>query len=239
MMDLETVRERLQKNLTSINQRIEEAASKSQRSRDEITLVAVTKYVDAAITRAMVQCDQFVLGESRPQILWNKAEELSDEKNIQWHLIGHLQRNKARRTVPYCRLIHSVDSLRLLDAIDSIGQEIDRPIECLIEVNVSGEAAKHGFSGEDLEATLSHAAQLKAIQIKGLMAMASLHGDADHNRKEFEQLRKLRDKHAGMVSDNIQLNDLSMGMSGDFEAAIEEGATIVRIGSVLFDGVRS
>ena len=90
-----------------------------------------------------------------------------------------------------------------------------------------------------MEATLSHAAQLQAIQIKGLMAMASLHGDADHNRKEFEQLRKLRDKHAGMVSDNIQLNDLSMGMSGDFEAAIEEGATIVRIGSVLFDGVRS
>lgn len=236
-MDLSVVQQRLQQNLQSVNERIEQAAIKSGRAKTDVTLVAVTKYVDASITRALVQSGHCVLGESRPQVLWDKAEELREEA-IQWHMIGNLQRNKAKRTVPYCSLIHSVGSLRLLKAIDAIGQEINRRVECLLEVNISGEEAKHGLAATEVEAALEQTAQLKNVQVNGLMAMASLSGDADRNRKEFAMLRELRDKHAEFSAENIRLHELSMGMSGDFEAAIEEGATLVRIGSVLFKGIR-
>lgn len=237
-MDLIAAQQRLSQNLQTINGRIARAAKKSGRDAADVTLVAVTKYVDASITRAMVQSGHCVLGESRPQVLWDKADELKDQA-IQWHMIGNLQRNKARRTVPYCSLIHSVGSMRLLKTIDAIGGEIDRRVECLLEINISGEAAKHGLAADELEEALEQAAELENVQIKGLMAMASLAGDAEANRNEFAMLRELKNKYSGFSAENIWLHDLSMGMSRDFEAAIEEGATLVRIGSVLFEGVRA
>ena len=238
MINQETVRAQLQRNLTSIRERIEVAAAKSGRTGADITLVAVTKYVDVAMTQALVDCGQSVLGESRPQVLWEKAETIVDD-SVEWHLIGHLQRNKAKRTTPYCSLIHSVDSLRLLGTLDSIGQELGHPVRCLLEINVSGEDAKHGFEQDELESVLTKSAELKGVRINGLMTMASLSGGSEQNRREFATLCKLKETHSNFLSDNVWLNDLSMGMSGDFEVAIEEGATIVRIGSVLFDGVRS
>ena len=238
MMEQETVLARLQENLHSVQQRIADAAAKSGRSQDEVTLVAVTKYVDASVTEAMFRCGQIQLGESRPQVLWDKADALAG-CNVQWHLIGHLQRNKVKRTVPHCHLIQSVDSLRLLRTINSAAEELNLVTNCLLEVNVSREEAKHGFAAAELETVLSAAAELDFIRITGLMAMASLHGDAGKNRLEFAELRELKDRLQGFTADNIQLRELSMGMSRDFEAAIEEGATLVRIGSVLFEGVRA
>jgi uncharacterized pyridoxal phosphate-containing UPF0001 family protein len=205
------------------------------------------------------------LGESRPQQLWERAEELADLP-IRWHLIGHLQRNKVRRTLPLVAMLHSVDSPRLLAAIDEechswggsctatpnrASEEAavqlppqrpspfrSAPLPMLLEVNISGETAKHGFTPEDIEPFLANVAEYRHVSIRGLMGMASLEGDLDVARREFAALRELRDRLRPHCPAGVTLDELSMGMSGDFEPAIEEGATIVRIGSALFEGVQ-
>ena len=227
---------RLVENLNLVKGRIEAAAIRSGRVGSDVTLVAVTKYVDLATTKLLVEAGQIALGESRPQVLWDKAEGLND-LDIQWHMIGHLQRNKVDRTLPLCSLIHSVDSIRLLKAIASSAEKARRTANCLLEVNISGEANKYGFQPDELESVLAVAAELKEIRVGGLMGMASLSGGLDDNRKEFARLREMRERLSGFQTDNVELLELSMGMSGDFEQAIEEGATIVRVGSVLFDGI--
>jgi pyridoxal phosphate enzyme (YggS family) len=226
----------LKKNVESIRRRIEVAAQKSGRSADQITLIGVTKYVDAAMTRAVFEAGCLDLGENRPQVLWDKAQETID-LSINWHMIGHLQRNKVKRTVACSTLIHSVDSLRLLTAINDAGANENKVVDVLIEVNVSGEEAKHGFKPDELSSVISDAGQLKNVSILGLMCMAGLNGDKDSARNEFASLRKLRDENQNPSSLNVQLKELSMGMSGDFEVAIEEGATMVRVGSLLFHGI--
>lgn len=236
MTDLDSINIRLQTNLQATRQRIADAAAVSGRRAADITLVAVTKYIDTATTRSLIHCGQTILGESRPQSLWEKAEALADE-SVQWHLIGHLQRNKVKRTIPYCSLLHSVDSQRLLQSVAGAVEEATGAIDCLLEVNVSGEPTKLGFAATELESALTTAAQLKSIRVRGLMAMASLSGNADENRREFSLLRELRDQYKTFSADNIDMTELSMGMSGDFDVAIEEGSTIVRIGSILFEGV--
>jgi len=234
--DIASIREHLQRNLLVVQQRIADASRRSGRVATDITLVAVTKYVEAAVARSLIECGQRALGESRPQELWTKAAQIADD-SVQWHLIGHLQRNKVKRTIPFCTLIHSIDSLRLLEAVAAAATESNRTVDCLLEVNVSGESAKHGFAGSELGAVLTAAADWNSLRIKGLMTMASLSGDDNRHRREFAKLRELRDQHAHFTGENVELVELSMGMSGDFEAAIEEGATIVRVGSALFEGL--
>jgi pyridoxal phosphate enzyme (YggS family) len=228
--------EMLKSNLAQIRSRMDDAARKSGRSPDDVCLVGVTKYVDAETARALVESGCTNLGESRPQTLWEKAVALED-LNVRWHMIGHLQRNKVRRTVECCDLIHSVDSLRLMKSIDTVGQETDKTIDVLLEVNVSGESAKHGFKAAELEGVVESVAGLDHVSVKGLMCMAGLAGGVDEARREFAMLRELGDQLKSGTLDNIDLKELSMGMSGDFEIAIEEGATMVRVGSLLFDGV--
>jgi PLP dependent protein len=197
----------------------------------------VTKYVDDAVARSLVDAGCRDLGESRPQELWEKAESLAaTESPINWHLIGHLQRNKAARTVPLASLIHSGDSLRILQAIDEGAGASDRRAAVLLEINISGDETKHGFPSQEIGAALSEIAGLTNIDVRGLMAMASREGDLDQARAEFSKLRELRDRLRSVAPPNVRLNELSMGMSGDFEVAIEEGATIVRVGSALFQG---
>lgn len=234
--------DRLKENLHHVQQRIADAAKKSGRAPDEITLVGVTKYVDAEVTRTFVEAGCKVLGESRPQKLWEKADALSD-LDIQWHLIGHLQRNKVKQSLGYVSLIHSIDSLRLLNAVEKAARQQGVIAQVLLEVNVSGEDAKHGFSlaqeGNAIKEVLPSIAEMKSVKVEGLMAMAGLNGGLDDARHEFGQLRELRDQLvAHGLPSNVALNELSMGMSNDYEIAIEEGATIVRVGSALFDGVR-
>ncbi|MDB2687169.1 YggS family pyridoxal phosphate-dependent enzyme [Mariniblastus sp.] len=226
--------QQFRQNISDVNGKIADAAAKAGRAADEVTLVGVTKYVDAKVTREFAEAGHLVLGENRPQQLWQKQDELVD-LNIEWHLIGHLQRNKAKRTVEIATLIHSVDSLRLLKAIDGHASDQSKVARVLLEVNVSGEEAKHGFAAEQLPAIVEAVGELKATQVGGLMAMAGLAGDQDDARREFASLRELAEQTAAAgLPANVQMKELSMGMSGDFEIAIEEGATLVRVGSALF-----
>jgi pyridoxal phosphate enzyme (YggS family) len=200
-------------------------------------LVGVTKYVEPPLARMLVEAGLNTLGESRPQELWSKADALADLA-VSWHLIGHLQRNKVRRTLPLWPVIHSADSLRLLEEISREAEALARPANVLLEVNVSGDHSKHGFQPAEIEPILSPIAKLPGVNVLGLMTMASLAGGADRAKRDFAALRELRDDLAKNCPEKIVLRELSMGMSGDFEVAIEEGATIVRVGSALFEGIR-
>ena len=150
-------------------------------------------------------------------------------------MIGHLQRNKVKKTLPLVQLIHSVDSDRLLNSINSASQEAGLTTRVLLEVNVSGESAKHGFSDDQLKQTVDQMERYPAVEVQGLMAMAGLQGSLDDARREFIHLRELRDSLASQsLPENVSLRELSMGMSGDFEKAIPLGATHIRIGTALF-----
>jgi PLP dependent protein len=250
-----TVVQKLIDNLAEVRGCIAEAARRSGRSPDEVTLVAVTKYVSSDLAQQLVAAGCHDLGENRPQELWAKAEALkhmatptagakatevrpsTDASLVRWHLIGHLQRNKIARTLPWVALIHSVDSLRLLEAIDQAAASLRHRISVLLEVNISGDASKHGFQPGAIEPLLLRIAALSWLEPRGLMGMASREGDLTHARREFGALRELRDRLQRVAPPNMKLDELSMGMSGDYEAAIEEGATLVRIGSALFEGI--
>ena len=228
--------ERIAKNLTDVRERISAAAQRSGRSADEVTLVAVTKYVDSETTAMVAQAGCHDFGESRPQQLWEKADLLSGS-DVNWHLVGHLQRNKIRKTVPCAELIHSVDSEALLLAINRIAEELGQPQRVLLEVNVSGDSSKHGLSALEVGPLLDTAAALANVQIQGLMTMAALSGDEAVARRNFRELRELRNALQANAPENVALSQLSMGMSRDYEIAVEEGSTIVRVGSCLFEGL--
>lgn len=231
-----TLAARIAENLAEVRQRIATAARTSGRSPEEITLVAVTKYVGLEEIRALVQAGCCRLGESRPQQLWQRAAEL-DGLPIHWHMIGHLQRNKVDRTWPLVELIHSADSLRLLAALNESAAASSRTVPVLVEVNIGGEETKSGLEPEEVEPLLAEVATLEHVEVRGLMGMARLVGGLDAARHDFARLRQLRDQLRPQCPANVRLDELSMGMSGDYEVAIEEGATLVRIGSALFEGV--
>ena len=172
------------------------------------------------------------LGEGKPQELWKKAALVPAAR---WHLVGHLQRNKLERTLPLLGLIHAVDSERLLVAIDAFGLKQAQPIPALLEVNCSREENKGGFAPQELPALAEKLAGLKGLDVRGLMTMAAHSANPADCKPTFAELRTLRD--ALRAATGLELPHLSMGMSNDFEAAIEEGATFVRIGTTLFEGL--
>lgn len=228
-------------NLQRVRERIARSAEAAGRRPEEITLVGVTKYVDAQQAAELAAAGCTDLGESRPQELWKKVTEIeragpSTVPAIRWHLVGHLQRNKVHRTLPLVSLIHSVDSERLLAEIHQTCVEGDNPplVDVLLEVNTSGEAAKHGLAPDDVARLLDVAPRYPRVYILGLMTMAALEGGLGVAARNFASLRELRDRLMPMAP-NCALNELSMGMSADFEVAIREGATIVRIGSLLWE----
>lgn len=222
-------------NVERIRERIAAAAARSGRQSSDVTLVAVAKYVDVATTRTLVECGCRVLGESRPQQLWEKATALSD-LDPSWHLIGHLQRNKVKRTVPVVSLVESGDSVRLLDELNrEVGERAIR-LPVLLDFNVSGDVSKHGFDTGELERLADRLMSWPHLEFRGLMAMGGRTSDDHAVRAQFARVREVRDRLQDRVPSGIRLDDLSMGMSGDFEIAIEEGSTIVRVGSALFAG---
>jgi PLP dependent protein len=223
-------------NLQRVRDQIANAAERTGRRPEEITLVGVTKYVDAAAARALFEAGCHDLGESRPQSLWEKSESLASV-SIRWHMIGHLQRNKVKRTLPHLALLHSGDSLRLLETVDAEAKTLGRVIDLLLEVNVSGDAVKHGFSPGELRSALPQIAELANLKVRGLMTMAALDGGPERARRDFAVLRELRDLILSQCPPSIELHELSMGMSADFAEAIQEGATLVRVGSALWEGV--
>lgn len=222
-------------NLAQVRGRIAAAAARAGRSADEVQLVAVTKYVGREEIEALLAAGCRDLGESRPQDLWDKAAAL-DGRDLRWHLIGHLQRNKVRRTLPYVHLLHSVDSRRLLDELDREAARRGQPPDLLLEVNVSREATKTGLAEAEAENLLA-SWSFPHLRLRGLMGMATQGSTPDEARREFAHLRSLHAKWRPAAPRPEDFRELSMGMSGDFEAAILEGATIVRVGSALFEGL--
>ena len=225
----------ISENVAEVRGRMAAAAARAGRKAEAVQLVAVTKYVGLDEIRALVAAGCTDLGESRPQQLWDRAVALRDLP-VRWHIIGHIQRNKVERTLPLVVMIHSLDSLRLAEAIDTAAGKLDQTVPVLLEVNVSREPAKHGFVPEEIEPLLPQLTALKHIEIRGLMCMAGLEGGGDEARRDFAAVRTLRDRLQAGCPEGVRLDELSMGMSGDYEIAIEEGATIVRVGSALFEG---
>jgi PLP dependent protein len=229
----------IQANLVAVRERIAAACRQAGRDPGEVRLVAVTKYVDAVTTAATIRAGCLELAESRPQAIWEKAATLSNLP-ARWHLIGHLQRNKVRRTLPLLNMLHSLDSLRLLEAMAAEAASVEATrCDVLVEVNLTDDPGRSGAAIADLPALVTAAAAAEGVRLTGLMGMAG-HPDADaaDARRDFARLRQLRDELAPRLATPGLLHDLSMGMSGDFEAAILEGATIVRIGSALYEGLR-
>lgn len=231
-----SVQHALAENVARLGDRIARAAQASGRPAAAVTLVAVTKYVPAAWARGLVAAGCHDLGESRPQELWSKAEALADLP-VRWHFIGHMQRNKLRRTLPAIGLFHSVDSLRLLGALEEEAAAAGRQVPALLEVNISGDAGKGGFEPTEIEPLVERLTDFAHVRIEGLMGMAGLEHSPDEAERDFERLRLLRDRVIGRLPGGAVWPHLSMGMSGDFEAAIRQGATLVRIGSALVEGI--
>jgi PLP dependent protein len=229
------VRRLLEERLGEVERRLETACRRAGRVRGDVTLVAVTKTVSIEVARALYEIGVADLGESRPQELWRKAAALPD--SVRWHMVGHLQRNKVERTLPLAQLIHSVDSVRLLDEIEREARKQSRDVTVLLEINASREAAKHGFAQKAVPELLPRLSGLERVRVAGLMTMAALEADPEQCRPAFALVRELRDRLAPQIAPPHSMQHLSMGMSNDFEVAVEEGATLVRLGTVLFEGV--
>jgi len=218
-------------NVQRIEERILQACQRSGRSREEIILLGASKYADAEKIRQAYQCGVKVFGESRAQDFLKKLELLKDLP-IDWHFIGRLQTNKVKYIIDKVSLIHSVDRPNLAEEINKRAEKIQKVQDVLIEVNVGGEETKGGVSPEELKNLFEYCLNLKNIRVLGLMAIPPYEEDPEKVRPYFIKLRKLKEM---LEKDyGIKLPHLSMGMSNDFEVAVEEGATILRIGSALF-----
>lgn len=228
---------RLRDNARVVMERIDQAARRAGRDPQGVRLIAVTKRSPVDLLPPLHDLGLRDFGENYPQELWTKAADARlAGLPIRWHLIGHLQGNKVKRTVPLVSLIHGVDSFKLLRSLDELaadGRTVVPPV-CL-QVNTSGEPSKHGWSSEALLAESDALASCGRVRIVGLMTMAALEGSAEEARACFSALRTTRDQLANRLG--TDLPELSMGMSGDFEVAIAEGATLVRVGTALFEGV--
>lgn len=220
--------------MEGVRSRIAEAARRSGREPHAVTLVAVTKRNPPEFIPPLVELGVREFGENYPQELWKKAEAFPAPP-MRWHLIGHLQGNKVKRTFPLVSTIHAVDSLKLLQSLDSLALAAPGAPRVCLQVNTSDEAAKHGWSAEQIVRDAPAIAACRNIPIVGLMTMAGLGTTAETARPSFVQLRELGETLRGLTG--LPLVELSMGMSNDFETAVEEGATLVRVGSALFEGV--
>lgn len=214
---------KISENLKSIHERINAAQARSERSAASVTLVAVTKTVSAERISEAQQCGESVFGENRVQELNAKYPEI---KNAHWHLIGHLQTNKVKYAVGKAELIHSVDSLHLAEAINAAAERLGIVQDFLLEVNISGEESKYGLTIDEIADIMKETEKLKNIRFRGFMTMAPKAASESEIRAVFRRAHEL------FVQYNADI--LSMGMSGDFELAVEEGATHVRVGSAIF-----
>ena len=217
-------------NLERVREQIAQATAKAGRAGDEIQLVAITKTHDAEKVREAIEAGQILFGESRVQEARAKIPELPS--NLRWHFVGHLQKNKIRHALPLFEMIHSVDSLALAEDINRIAEEEGMHPRVLLEVNVAGEGSKFGFHPEKLRTEMEALLALPRLSIEGLMTIPPIAEEADASRKYFVDLRELRD---ALEKDfDLKLEQLSMGMTNDFAIAVEEGATLVRVGTAIF-----
>jgi pyridoxal phosphate enzyme (YggS family) len=217
-------------NFEVIRQRIATACERCGRAADSAALLAVSKTFPAETVRAAVEAGQILFGENRVQEAADKIPQLPEK--LEWHLIGHLQKNKIRKALPLFPVIHSIDSLKLAQQVDRVAAELGLFPKVYLQVNIADDGAKFGFTVEQIEQQLDTLLDLEKLEIQGLMTIPAFTPEAEDSRKFFADLRELRDRLEN--KSGIPLPGLSMGMSHDFEVAIEEGATIVRVGSSLF-----
>lgn len=222
----------LKENLAFVEKEIQAACRRSGRDREEVTLIAVSKTKPVSELREAYDLGVRVFGENKVQELADKYDELP--KDIHWHMIGHLQRNKVKYIIDKVDLIHSVDSIRLAETIEKEAAKRNIQVNILIEVNVAGEESKFGVSPSELPEFVEEVAKFPHIQVQGLMTIAPFVEDSEENRAIFERLRKLSVDIKDKKVDNITMRVLSMGMTNDYEVAIEEGATMVRVGTGIF-----
>jgi pyridoxal phosphate enzyme (YggS family) len=222
---------RIDENIRRVRERIEVACARVGRDPGGVRICAVTKTVDLPEIRAAVEAGIEILGENRLQVAEPKIRDAGDlPEGVQWHFIGHLQRNKARRVVELFDTIQSLDSSALARRVSSLGEERGRRVPCLVEVKTSEEASKSGVSVEEAPHLLAEIRELAGIELQGLMTMAPFTSDEAAVRSSFSSLRSLRERLGGYAA----LPELSMGMTGDFELAVEEGSTLVRVGTAIF-----
>jgi len=225
--------DRLKNNVDEIRKHIVNAATKAGRDPAEVTVIAVTKTVKAPLIAMLSELGLQDIGENRIQATQEKQNQLTLPK-ISWHMIGHLQRNKVKLALPLFDLFHSVDSYRLAE---EISQRSSKTTAILLQVNITGESTKYGFSIEELEQQLEKILDLPRLDIRGLMTMAPFTQDTHICRNCFRSLRQLKDRLNQQYKGRIKMHHLSMGMSQDYEVAVEEGATLVRIGSAFFQKI--
>lgn len=216
---------------------VHDALERCGRPQDSVRIIGVTKYVDASLTRLLVAAGCRQLGESRPQSLWQKATELADLTGLEWHMIGHLQRNKVARTLPLIGWMHSLDSLRLAETLDAEAIKQGKRLRVLVEVNVTSESSKTGLSAGQVEPVIERLISCAGLEVSGLMAMSTAGVELAEARREFEAVRELRDALQLRLGTAVNLGELSMGMSDDYPAGIAAGATMIRLGSLLWTGL--
>ena len=229
--------ETIDANLARVRSRLADALSRAGRDIDSCRLLAVTKNRTVDQIEALGRAGQREFGENRVQEAAAKIPQV--QTDARWHLVGHLQRNKARKVLSLFEVVHSVDSTRLLDALAKACEALSRRVEILLEVNVSGEESKYGFQPDEVEEACRRARDLPGVGLTGLMTMAPFVDDPETVRPVFRDLRELRDRLNDSGAYASPLAELSMGMTQDFEVAAEEGATWVRVGTALFEGNRA
>lgn len=219
-------------NILKVKQRIQKSCLKVGRNPDEVSIVAVTKTVPIEKIKEAINLGITDIGENRVQELLEKKNSI---ENVRWHFVGHLQTNKVKYIVDFIYLIHSVDSLKLALEIDKRAKKINRVIDILIEVNTSGEETKYGVKPEEaIDLVKQISENCEFLRVKGLMTVAAFLPNPEEVRPMFRLLRELKDEIAKLNLKNVEMKHLSMGMSNDFEVAVEEGATLVRIGTAIF-----
>lgn len=225
-------------NLADIQKKMADAAKRAGRPADSVQLVTVTKHRSISQMQTIIQQGQRFLGENRMQELLQKIQEWpqsTDDPKPLWHFIGHLQSKKARQIIGNVDLLHAVDSLKLAQALQRAAKNKQTSINILLQVNISGEQSKYGLKPAETQAVIEALRPLDRVHCKGLMTMAPRFPQPEDTRPVFRELRKLRDKLMQKDCQHVKWEHLSMGMSRDFEIAIEEGATLIRVGSALFE----
>ncbi|MDD5899455.1 MAG: YggS family pyridoxal phosphate-dependent enzyme [Lachnospiraceae bacterium] len=222
----------IQKAISEVSERIAAACGRVGRNPDEVTLIAVSKTMPVEAIREAMACGMIEFGENRPQELRDKQAEISEP--LHWHMIGSLQTNKLKYVIGKTVLIHSVDSVTLAKAIAEMSEKKEIVTDILLEVNIAGEESKHGLAPEQVVQAVQEIARLSHIRVRGLMTVAPYTEDAEKNRIYFRKMKQLMVDINSKNIDNIDMDMLSMGMTGDYEIAVEEGATLVRVGTGIF-----
>ncbi len=230
-----SVHDQLRQNIGRVHEQVESAIAKAGRPQGCVKVIAVSKYVDAALTWQLVEAGCFDLGESRPQSIWQKHQALAEEHagtaeqaRVRWHMIGHMQRNKVARTLPLVDWLHSLDSLRLAETIQAEATKQGAKLKCLLEVNATEDTTKTGLPLNQASQVLEQILGMSAIEVCGLMSMSTDGAPPEQALREFESVRLLRDQLQTQFGSACDLRELSMGMSGDFPQAIAAGATMIR-----------